>query len=639
MYKLHVLLGFLWCSLMCLAQTSENFQLAHDIIHQGRINEYDKALEILLPLAQKGNIEAQVLVGNYYSYNENPKKDYKLAYNWFSKAEKQGNGEATFAIGIMYAGGNYVSRDLAMAKKFIMKAVEAHYWEACSFYAGMLEDGNSSFGCEKDLAEAAKWYEIAGDSGNEYSYYHAALINYNQIQNFNEAKRILLKAFKTNKDFAPGCLASWFYYNDNQYYKKEDALIEPYKIKEAEAFRYNRIAAENGDADAQKRLGDHFIEGKFVVKSFEDAVKWYKKATEQGEPNATAKLADCYESLFNTTLNEKYLRLYIRWKYIAEKKGVWQVEGLSVDDAFALLLGNNTEVKQKAEFKKYYDAGYLNANNYSSYEEWEKNVALRISEGSDVDVEMPINSTNPHLYALVIANDEYKYEEDVPYADNDGEVFSSYCSKTFGVKQNNLHFLTNATLNMMKHEVNWLCEQVKVDPKASLIIYYAGHGIPAENQTTSFLLPTDGYAKDSSTGYDVNQLVKELGNTNAPTFVFLDACFSGAKRTDGMLLNARSVAIKAKDVASKGKTIVMSACSGSETALPYEEQQHGLFTYFLLKKIKETSGNFTIQELYNYVKTNVNMTSKDENKKIQNPSLSVPIDNQNMLNARVLNNY
>lgn len=625
---------FLWC-FRCNAQTQQqDIQLAHDIIFQCRMDEWDHALSLLLPYAQKGDAEAQALVGEYFSYDKNPRHDYKQAFEWFTKADKKGNGEAAWGIAQMYITGNFVSKDLNAAKKYIMKSIDARYWEACNFYAEMFKDGNSYLGCEKSLEKAAQWYEYAGDAGNEESYYDAALINYNEIQNFKEAKRILLKAFKTNKEFAPGMLASWFYYNDNLFYKKDDSLIEPYKITEGEAFRYNRIAAEHGDHDAQKRLGDYFMEGKFVVQSFEEAIKWYKKATEQGEPNATAKLADCYESLFNSTLNEKYLRLYIRWKYIAEKKGVYQVTLSNLDDWLAIY---DKDVKQEDEFKKYYDAGYLNANNYPTYKEWEKNVVMRLSEGSDVDVNIPSgNKMNPHLFALVIANDEYKYEEDVPYVDNDGEVFASYCSKVFGVKEDNLHFVSNATLNTMKHEVNWLCEQTKGDEQASIILYYAGHGIPSEDQVNSYLLPVDGYAKDNSTGYSINQIVDELGKTNVPSFVFLDACFSGAKRTDGMLLKSRSVAVKAKDVMPKGKTVILSACSGMETALPYEEQQHGLFTYFLLRKIKETSGNVTIQDLYNDVKNNVYKTSKSENKKVQTPTLNTPVENQSVLSMKLV---
>ena len=70
-------------------------------------------------------------------------------------------------------------------------------------------------------------------------------------------------------------------------------------------------------------------------------------------------------------------------------------------------------------------------------------------------------------------------------------------------------------------------------------------------------------------------------------FVLLDACFSGTNRDGRMLASARGVAIKAKQNTPKGKMIVLSAAQGDETAHSYNEKGHGLFTYYLLKKLME----------------------------------------------------
>ena len=103
----------------------------------------------------------------------------------------------------------------------------------------------------------------------------------------------------------------------------------------------------------------------------------------------------------------------------------------------------------------------------------------------------------------------------------------------------------------------------------------------------------------------------------------MDACFSGAKRDGGMLVAARGVAIKAKASAPKGKIVVLSAATEDQTAYPYEEKQHGLMTYFLLKKIQSTQGKVNIGELFNYVETNVKRNSIIENGKLQTPVSAV----------------
>ncbi|MDR1383575.1 MAG: caspase family protein [Planctomycetaceae bacterium] len=95
----------------------------------------------------------------------------------------------------------------------------------------------------------------------------------------------------------------------------------------------------------------------------------------------------------------------------------------------------------------------------------------------------------------------------------------------------------------------------------------------------------------TTTGYSLEKFYTELSKLNLKTVtVFLDACFSGAKREDEMLASAHGVAVKVKDEAPKGNMVVFSAANSDETAHQYEEKGHGLFTYFLLKKLQETQG-------------------------------------------------
>lgn len=76
-----------------------------------------------------------------------------------------------------------------------------------------------------------------------------------------------------------------------------------------------------------------------------------------------------------------------------------------------------------------------------------------------------------------------------------------------------------------------------------------------------------------------------------------------------MLASARGVAIKVKQATPVGNIVVFSAAQGDETAYPYKEKEHGLFTYYLLKKLQETKGNVTLGELSDYIKTQVERQS------------------------------
>ena len=120
----------------------------------------------------------------------------------------------------------------------------------------------------------------------------------------------------------------------------------------------------------------------------------------------------------------------------------------------------------------------------------------------------------------------------------------------------------------------------------------------------------------------MEELYATLGALPAQSItVFLDACFSGAKREGGMMASTRGVAIKVKASSPMGKMVVFSASQEDETAYPYKEQEHGLFTYYLLKKLKESKGDVTLGELSDYVIKEVKRQSIVQNGKIQTPVL------------------
>lgn len=249
----------------------------------------------------------------------------------------------------------------------------------------------------------------------------------------------------------------------------------------------------------------------------------------------------------------------------------------------------------------------------------------RENPSSDVDINIPENAINNETtFAIIIANENYQEESKVEYALNDGETFKTYCQKTLGLPEDNIHYKKDATLNNILSEVDWLSQVAKAyNGEANLIVYYAGHGIPDETNGSAYLLPIDGKGTNLRTGYSLAELYKTLGELPSQRItVFMDACFSGTKRGEGMLASARGVAIKSKPEAPKGKMIVFSAAQGDETAYPYEDKQHGLFTYFLLKKLQETKGNITLGELGEYIKQQVSRKSIVTNGKSQTPSVS-----------------
>ena len=251
--------------------------------------------------------------------------------------------------------------------------------------------------------------------------------------------------------------------------------------------------------------------------------------------------------------------------------------------------------------------------------------SARTMPTSDVDVNLPVaKSSSDETFAIIIANENYMNESTVEYAINDGRMFKEYCQKTLGLPEINIHYVENATRNNIETEIDWITKVSNAyGGDARVIIYYAGHGIPNEEDGSSYLLPIDGVGDNVRTGCSLADIYKQLGDLAAKNvIVFMDACFSGSQRGKGMLTSARGVVIKSKAEEPTGKMVVFSAAQGTETAYPYREKEHGMFTYYLLKKLQESNGNCTLGELGDYIKKNVSRYSIVVNRKSQTPTVS-----------------
>ena len=248
----------------------------------------------------------------------------------------------------------------------------------------------------------------------------------------------------------------------------------------------------------------------------------------------------------------------------------------------------------------------------------------RVSLTSEVDENIPVTTKeNRNTFAVIIANENYQSVASVPYALNDGNIFREYCLKTLGIPEKQIKYMPNATGNQIKAQVNWLQDICEVFEDVHVIFYYAGHGIPDESSRTAYLLPVDGIGTDVTTGYKLDNLYAALGSLPVENVtVFMDACFSGSKREEGMLASARGVAIKAKSGQPQGKMVVFSAAQGDETAYPNNEEHHGMFTFYLLKKLQETRGEVTLQELGEYIVKQVSRQSILLNGKSQTPCVT-----------------
>lgn len=240
------------------------------------------------------------------------------------------------------------------------------------------------------------------------------------------------------------------------------------------------------------------------------------------------------------------------------------------------------------------------------------------SLSSDVDINVPQNSIQyPNRYALIIGNEDYSShqkglnsEVNVDFAANDASIFKEYCIKTLGIPEKQIRFLINATTGQMNQGISWLNNLANIDNGgAELIFYYSGHGLPNEQTRESYLIPVDISGNDISQAIKLSDVYQKL--TEFPVkrvTVFLDACFSGGARNQN-LISLKGVKIKPKDNVLEGNIIVFSSSSGEESSGVYKDKKHGFMTYFLLKKMQESLGDFSYKELSDYIFENVRKES------------------------------
>lgn len=241
-----------------------------------------------------------------------------------------------------------------------------------------------------------------------------------------------------------------------------------------------------------------------------------------------------------------------------------------------------------------------------------------------LDINIPVtNEENKKTFAVIIGNENYERVTKVQYALNDAKVFASYCRKTLGLPKDNIRIYRDATYGTMLSALDDIKSIASAfEGDLNVIFYYAGHGVPSESDKTAYLLPVDASGQHTEVCLSTKRLYDTLDGLHAKrVLVFMDACFSGAQRGEGMLASARGVALKVKQDAPKGNMVVFSAATGDETAYPYKEKGHGLFTYYLLKKLQDTKGDVTLGELSDYVNKEVRRQSVVINHKSQSPTV------------------
>ena len=239
---------------------------------------------------------------------------------------------------------------------------------------------------------------------------------------------------------------------------------------------------------------------------------------------------------------------------------------------------------------------------------------------SDIDQLPAARPESARRHAIVIGVERYR--ENLPRADfasGDARLAAEYFKRVLGVPEANLALLVDeraSKSDFEKYFERWLPNRVEAGDE--VFVYFSGHGSPNPKSGDAYLVPFDGDPTYiAETGYPIKKLYDQLAKLPAKrVFVAMDSCFSGAGGRSVLAKGARPlVSVQTADVT--GNVTVLSASAGDQISSSYQEKGHGLFTYFLLKGLKDKNGDF--KAAFDYLKPEVARIARREYNADQDP--------------------
>lgn len=250
------LLHCLFCLLFVLS--SSVYAATYEEGKQAYLSQdYERALEILKPLAENGNSQAQITLGLMYDYGHGVKKSPDESLKWYLMAAEQGVPLVQHDIGVKYFQGQ---------------------------------------GVEQNYVEAAKWWEMSSSAGIADSQFNLGLMYYRGIgipKDYVKAGKLFDAAAKQGHGNAQYSLAVMYAFGQSREKNYSTALKW-----------FNKSAAQNV-AQAQFNLGVFYENGYGVSKDITKAKEWYQLAANQGLQEAIEKLRALPEQKPTTTVAKK----------------------------------------------------------------------------------------------------------------------------------------------------------------------------------------------------------------------------------------------------------------------------------------------------------------------------------------------
>ena len=257
-------------------------------------SKYETALKWLLPLANKNNTEAQILVGNLFTgvigVNQNDEKTFK----WYLRAAESGNPRAQHLVATMLKNGKRIPQDFSQASRWFQKAAESGLaeaqWELGELY-------NSGKGVEKNIDKSIKWHQRAKKNIKAAIKWYRPLA----LKGNTQAQITLAKILESNFDESPDNrikAGRWYKEVALEAENSANHADDPSEIQKylLEVHEFHFKAAKLGNTQSQQELGIIYLFGKGVPKNIDKAAKWLHQAANSGDMRAQMRMGELYKN-------------------------------------------------------------------------------------------------------------------------------------------------------------------------------------------------------------------------------------------------------------------------------------------------------------------------------------------------------
>ena len=220
----------------------------------------------------------------------------------------------------------------------------------------------------------------------------------------------------------------------------------------------------------------------------------------------------------------------------------------------------------------------------------------------------------PNLHVLAVGINNYADVPDVPFAERSAQLFAELAKKALGANEENVLLLTDAdaTSGRLRGRLRTLLSRLGENDR--LIIYYAGHGVPAKDGKSAYLLAQDGGPGSfEEPDLQLDALYAQIEKSGVgQASVFIDACFSGRSSKDTIVFKgvAPVMLTPKQGIKPNGRISVITAGRSDQFSNQDEAHGHRLFGYHLMKALLEDGPHQTTKQLHAKLRDRVLSDSK-----------------------------